>query len=65
MLETLNMGGHAFFVWSAYSIAFGLAFILYKSSAKQLKKAEKEVADLGLVVSKAKVEEVPFEKQSA
>ena len=63
MLETLNMGGYAIFVWSAYVIAFGLTFFLYKRSVKQLKHAEKQAKELGLVTEK--VEEVSLEKQSA
>ena len=65
MLETLNMGGYAIFVWSAYAIALGLAFYLYKRSAKQLRQAEKQAEKLGLVTKKVKVEEVSLEKQSA
>tara|TARA_B100000963_G_scaffold22161_1_gene16591 strand:+ start:148 stop:345 length:198 start_codon:yes stop_codon:yes gene_type:complete len=65
MLETLNMGGYAIFVWSAYAIALGLAFYLYKRSAKQLRQAEKKAEELGLITKKVKVEEVSLEKQSA
>tara|TARA_Y100001980_G_C14362766_1_gene170168 strand:- start:38 stop:235 length:198 start_codon:yes stop_codon:yes gene_type:complete len=65
MLETLNMGGYAVFVWSAYAIALGLAFFLYKRSAKQLKQAEKQAKELGLVTEKVKVKEVSLENQSA
>lgn len=65
MLETLNMGGYAIFVWSAYVIALGLAFYLYKRSARQLRQAEKQAEKLGLVTKKVKVEEVSLEKQSA
>ena len=65
MLETLNMGGYAIFVWSAYAIALGLAFYLYKRSAKQLRQAEKQAEKLGLVTKKVKVEEASLEKQSA
>ena len=64
MLETLNMGGYAVFVWSAYAIALGLAFFLYKRSAKQLKQAEKQAKELGLVTEKVKADEVSLEKQS-
>ena len=64
MLETLNMGGYAIFVWSAYAIALGLAFYLYKRSAKQLKQAEKQAKELGLVTEKVKADEVSLEKQS-
>ena len=64
MLETLNMGGYAIFVWSAYAIALGLAFYLYKLSARQLKQAEKQAKELGFVTEKVK-EEVSLEKQSA
>ena len=63
MLETLNMGGYAIFVWPAYVIAFGLTFLLYKRSVKQLKHAEKQAKELGLITEK--VEEVSLEKQSA
>ena len=64
MLETLNMGGYAIFVWSAYAIALGLAFYLYKRSAKQLRQAEKQAKELGLVTKKVKADEVSLEKQS-
>jgi len=63
MLETLNMGGYAIFVWPAYVIALGLTFFLYKRSVKQLKHAEKQAKELGLITEK--VEEVSLEKQSA
>ena len=57
------MGGYAIFVWPAYVIAFGLTFFLYKRSVKQLKHAEKQAKELGLITEK--VEEVSLEKQSA
>ena len=65
MLETLSMGGYAIFVWSAYAIALGLAFFLYKRSVKQLKHAEKQAKDLGLITEKVEAAEVSLEKQSA
>jgi heme exporter protein D len=64
MLETLNMGGYAIFVWSAYAIAMGLTFFLYRRSVKQLKHAEKQAKELGLITEKVKTEEVSLEKQS-
>ena len=64
MLETLNMGGYAIFVWSAYTIAIGLAFCLYKLSVRQLKQTEKQAKELGLVIEKVKADEVSLEKQS-
>ena len=64
MLETLNMGGYAIFVWSAYAIALGLAFFLYKRSVKQLKHAEKQAKELGIVTEKVKAVEISSEKQS-
>ena len=64
MLETLNMGGYAIFVWSAYAIAMGLTFFLYKRSVKQLKRVEKQAKELGLITEKVKTEEVSLEKQS-
>lgn len=64
MLETFNMGGYAIFVWSAYTIAMGLTFFLYKRSVKQLKRAEKQAKELGLITEKVKTEEVTLEKQS-
>ena len=64
MLETLNMGGYAIFVWSAYAIAMGLTFFLYKRSVKQLKRAEKQAKELGLITEKVKTKEVSLEKQS-
>tara|TARA_B100000963_G_scaffold88931_1_gene76524 strand:- start:324 stop:521 length:198 start_codon:yes stop_codon:yes gene_type:complete len=65
MLETLNMGGYAIFVWPAYIIALGLTFFLYKYSVRQLKKVEKQAKELGFVTEKVKEEEVSLEKQSA
>lgn len=59
------MGGYAIFVWSAYAIALGLAFFLYKRSVKQLKNAEKQAKDLGLITEKVEAAEVSLEKQSA
>ena len=64
MLETLNMGGYAIFVWSAYAIALGLAFFLYKRSVKQLKQAEKQAKTLGLITEKVKAVAISSEKQS-
>lgn len=63
MLEILNMGGYAAFVWPAYIFALGLAFFLYKRSVNQLKSAERQAKELGLVSEK--VEEVSAQKQSA
>ena len=59
------MGGYAIFVWSADAIALGLAFFLYKRSVKQLKHAEKQAKDLGLITEKVEAAEVSLEKQSA
>ena len=64
MLETFNMGGYAIFVWSAYAIAMGLTFFLYKRSVKQLKRTEKQAKELGLITEKVKTKEVSLEKQS-
>jgi len=63
MLEFLNMGGYAVFVWSAYFVALGLTFFLYQRSVKQLKLAEKQAKELGLVADK--VEEISAQKYSA
>mgnify|MGYP001181878801 FL=1 len=63
MLEILNMGGYAAFVWPVYIFALGLAFFLYKRSVNQLKSAERQAKELGLVSEK--VEEVSAQKQSA
>ena len=49
MMEILNMGGYAAFVWPAYFFSLGLTFFLYKRSVKQLVKAEKKAEELGLV----------------
>ena len=64
MLETLNMGGYAIFVWSAYAIALGLTFFLYKRSVKQLRHVEKQAKELGIVTEKVKAVEISSEKQS-
>jgi heme exporter protein CcmD len=38
MIEFLNMGGYALFVWSAYSIALILVITLYIKSTRELSK---------------------------
>jgi heme exporter protein CcmD len=43
MIEFLNMGGYAFFIWSSYAIAFGLVTILYLKSTKELSKLKSKV----------------------
>ena len=58
------MGGYAIFVWSAYAIALGLTFFLYRRSVKQLKHAEKQADELGIVTEKASAVEITSEKQS-
>jgi heme exporter protein D len=63
MMEILNMGGYAAFVWPAYFFALGLTFFLYKRSVKQLKLAEKKVEELGL--EKDSSQEISAQKQSA
>ena len=60
MFEQLNMGGYAVFVWSAYFIALGLTFFLYKKSAKELKIAEKRAEELGLVSKEVEVKQAKF-----
>lgn len=37
MIEFLNMGGYAVFVWSSYAVAFFLVTLLYVRSVKALK----------------------------
>ena len=37
MVEFLNMGGYAVFVWSSYAVAFFLVTLLYVRSVKALK----------------------------
>lgn len=37
MIEFLNMGGYAVFVWSSYAVAFLLVTLLYVRSVKALK----------------------------
>jgi len=63
MMEILNMGGYAAFVWPAYFFALGLTLFLYKRSVKQLKLAEKKVEELGL--AKNNSQEISAQKQSA
>jgi heme exporter protein D len=63
MMEILNMGGYAAFVWPAYFFALGLTFFLYKRSVKQLKLVEKKVEELGL--AKDSSQEISAQKQSA
>ena len=40
MIEFLNMGGYALFVWGSYLIAFLLVSILYVRSVKALKSVQ-------------------------
>ena len=40
MVEFLNMGGYAVFVWGSYAIALGLVSILYIKSTRELSKLE-------------------------
>ena len=40
MVEFLNMGGYAVFVWGSYLIAFLLVSILYVRSVKALKSVQ-------------------------
>lgn len=63
MLEFLNMGGYAVFVWSAYFVALSLTFFLYKRSVKQLKLAEQKAEELGLVSKETR--DVATTRQSA
>ena len=37
MIEFLNMGGYAVFVWSSYAVAFLLVTLLYVRSVRALK----------------------------
>ena len=43
MLEFLNMGGYAVFVWGSYAVALGLVSILYIKSTKELSKLESKL----------------------
>jgi heme exporter protein CcmD len=43
MIEFLNMGGYAVFVWGSYAIALGLVSILYIKSTKDLSKLESKL----------------------
>lgn len=43
MIEFLNMGGYAVFVWGSYAIALGLVSILYIKSTKELSKLESKL----------------------
>jgi heme exporter protein CcmD len=43
MMEFLNMGGYAVFVWGSYAIALGLVSILYIKSTKELSKLESKL----------------------
>ena len=40
MIEFLNMGGHATFVWSSYAIALGFVSILFYKTTKEYSKLE-------------------------
>ena len=43
MMEFLNMGGYAVFVWGSYAIALGLVSILYIKSTKELSRLESKL----------------------
>ena len=43
MVEFLNMGGYAVFVWGSYAIALGLVSILYVKSTRELSKLESKL----------------------
>ena len=43
MVEFLNMGGYAVFVWGSYAIALGLVYILYIKSTRELSKLESKL----------------------
>ena len=43
MVEFLNMGGYAVFVWRSYAIALGLVSILYIKSTRELSKLESKL----------------------
>ena len=40
MIEFLNMGGHAIFVWSSYAIALGFSSTLFYKTTKEYSKLE-------------------------
>jgi heme exporter protein D len=63
MMEILNMGGYAVFVWSAYFIALGFSAFLYRRSVQQLKFIEKQAIQNGIALEDKKVES--FQNQSA
>ena len=53
MVEFLNMGGYAVFVWGSYLIAFLLVSILYVRSVKALKSVQsKEQASVSKEASR-------------
>ena len=43
MVEFLNMGSYAVFVWGSYAIALGLVSILYIKSTRELSKLESKL----------------------
>ena len=53
MIEFLNMGGYAVFVWSSYAVAFLLVTLLYVRSVKALKALQSTIE-----VSASKTKEV-------
>jgi heme exporter protein CcmD len=53
MIEFLNMGGYAVFVWSSYAVAFFLVTLLYVRSVKALKDLQSTIE-----VSASKTKEV-------
>lgn len=57
MIEFLNMGGYAFFIWGSYGIAFSLLFILYYKSTKDLSKFQQKFKIK--VTSKSAVNSLP------
>ena len=43
MMEFLNMGGYAVFVWGSYAVALGLVSILYIKTTKELSNLESKL----------------------
>jgi|TARA_B100001093_G_C26856227_1_gene1027537 heme exporter protein CcmD len=59
MIEFLNMGGHAIFVWSSYAIALGLTSILFYKTTKKYSKLEISVEKK--ITRQAEVQSLPQE----
>jgi heme exporter protein CcmD len=63
MIEFLNMGGYAVFVWSSYAVAFLLVTLLYVRSVKALK-ALQSISEASVSETKEVIAKRAFKEKS-